>query len=135
MLHVEGPLLTVNVGSKETAVESIDGVLESFIGGRGVATRLAHDRIPFDVDPFGTENSLFFTTGPMQTSNMSFTGRMNCTGLSPLTYFARGTRALVYAPADGIAPDAGLAVLNLAILSVLAVVLFVAGARSVPRTD
>ena len=85
MLHSQGPLLTVDVGSKRTHAESIDDVLESFVGGRGVATKLAHDRIPFDADPLGADNSLFFTTGPMQTSNMSFTGRTNCTGVSPLT--------------------------------------------------
>lgn len=85
MLHVEGPLLTVDVGSHETTETGIDGILETFIGGRGVATRLAHDRVPFDADPFGPENRVFFSTGPMQTSNMSFTGRMNCTSLSPLT--------------------------------------------------
>jgi aldehyde:ferredoxin oxidoreductase len=85
MLSIEGPLCRVDVGARETRTESIDPVLDSFIGGRGVATKLAHDRVPFDADPFGPANSLFFTTGPMQTSNMSFTGRMNCTGISPLT--------------------------------------------------
>ncbi|RBI59055.1 aldehyde ferredoxin oxidoreductase [halophilic archaeon] len=85
MLHTSGRLLTIDVGTRETRTESIDGVLESFIGGRGAGTKLAHDRLPFDADPFGPENSLFFTTGPMQTSNMSFTGRTNCTGISPLT--------------------------------------------------
>ncbi|WP_101295769.1 aldehyde ferredoxin oxidoreductase family protein [Halegenticoccus soli] len=85
MLHATGPLLTVDVGSRETELEDIDAVLEAFIGGRGVATRLAHERIPFGVDPFDPTNSLFFTTGPMQISRMSFTGRMNCTGVSPLT--------------------------------------------------
>jgi aldehyde:ferredoxin oxidoreductase len=85
MLSVEGPLCRVDVGARETRTEAVDSVLESFIGGRGVATKLAHERIPFDADPFGPENSLFFTTGPMQTSSMSFTGRMNCTGISPLT--------------------------------------------------
>ena len=85
MLHVKGPLLTVDVGAHDTRTTDIADVLESFIGGRGVATRLAHERIPFDADPLGHENSLFFTTGPMQTSNMSFTGRTNCTGVSPLT--------------------------------------------------
>ncbi len=85
MIHGKGPLLTVDVGTQETATETIDDVLESFIGGRGVGTKLAHERIPFDADPFGPENSLFFATGPLQTSTMSFTGRMNCTGLSPLT--------------------------------------------------
>ncbi|WP_227353392.1 aldehyde ferredoxin oxidoreductase family protein [Haladaptatus salinisoli] len=85
MLHTEGSLLTIDVGNRETRTEDIDDVLSSFVGGRGVATKLAHDRIPFDADPFGPENSLYFTTGPLQVSNMSFTGRMNCTGVSPLT--------------------------------------------------
>jgi aldehyde:ferredoxin oxidoreductase len=85
MLSVAGPLLSVDVGARETATERIDPVLDSFVGGRGVATKLAHDRLPFDADPFGPENALYFTTGPMQTSTTSFTGRMNCTGLSPLT--------------------------------------------------
>ncbi|WP_299268580.1 aldehyde ferredoxin oxidoreductase C-terminal domain-containing protein [Halorientalis sp.] len=85
MIHGKGPLLTVDVGEQETETEAIDDVLESFIGGRGVGTKLAHERIPFDADPFGPENSLFFATGPLQSSTMSFTGRMDCTGLSPLT--------------------------------------------------
>ncbi|MFB6083701.1 MAG: aldehyde ferredoxin oxidoreductase C-terminal domain-containing protein [Halorientalis sp.] len=85
MIHGQGPLLSVDVGEQETETETIDDVLESFIGGRGVGTKLAHERIPFDADPFGPENRLIFATGPLQTSTMSFTGRMNCTGLSPLT--------------------------------------------------
>ncbi|WP_372911793.1 aldehyde ferredoxin oxidoreductase family protein [Salinigranum sp.] len=85
MLYAEGPLLTVDVGDRTAETTDIGDVHETFIGGRGVATRLAHERIPFDADPFGEENRLFFTTGPMQASNMSFTGRMNCTGVSPLT--------------------------------------------------
>jgi aldehyde:ferredoxin oxidoreductase len=85
MLHAEGPLLTVDVGDRTTETTDIGDVHETFIGGRGVATRLAHERVPFDVDPLGEENRLYFTTGPMQASNMSFTGRMNCTSVSPLT--------------------------------------------------
>jgi aldehyde:ferredoxin oxidoreductase len=85
MLHAKGPLLTVDVGERSAETTDVDDVLSSFIGGRGVGTKLAHDRIPFDADPLGPDNSLFFATGPMQTSNMSFTGRTNCTALSPLT--------------------------------------------------
>ncbi|MFB6118162.1 aldehyde ferredoxin oxidoreductase C-terminal domain-containing protein [Halosegnis sp.] len=85
MNHMEGPLLSVDVGSREATTEEIDDVLASFIGGRGVATKLAHERIPFDAAPFGPENRLYFTTGPMQASRMSFTGRMSLTGISPLT--------------------------------------------------
>ncbi len=85
MLHLEGPLLTIDVGSRRVETESVDGVLESFVGGRGVATRLAHERIPFDADPLGPENRLYLTTGPMQASSMSFTGRASATAVSPLT--------------------------------------------------
>jgi aldehyde:ferredoxin oxidoreductase len=85
MRHATGPLLTIDVGEREVQQEPIDDVLSSFVGGRGVATKLAHDRVPFDAAPFGPDNSLFLTTGPMQVSNVSFTGRMNATSISPLT--------------------------------------------------
>ncbi|MFB6134306.1 MAG: aldehyde ferredoxin oxidoreductase C-terminal domain-containing protein [Halanaeroarchaeum sp.] len=85
MLHTQGTLLSIDVGARTSQTESIDGVLETFVGGRGVNTKLAHDRIPFDADPMGPENRLYFSTGPLQLSQMSYTGRMSATGLSPLT--------------------------------------------------
>jgi len=85
MLRARGPLLTIDVGDREATTTDIDDTLESFIGGRGAATKLAHERIPFDADPFGPENAVYFSTGPLQMSQMSFTGRMSVTGLSPLT--------------------------------------------------
>ncbi|WP_339105037.1 aldehyde ferredoxin oxidoreductase C-terminal domain-containing protein [Haloterrigena salinisoli] len=85
MKHVQGPLCTIDVGERTVETEAIDDVLESFLGGRALGTKLAHDRIPFDVDPLGADNRLFFATGPLQHSTMSFTGRMSATGVSPLT--------------------------------------------------
>jgi len=85
MIHTEGPLLSIDVGDRSTTTEDVDEVLETFVGGRGACTKLAHDRIPFDADPLGADNRLLFATGPLQTSRMSFTGRTNCTGVSPLT--------------------------------------------------
>ena len=85
MIHAEGPLLSIDVGATATTEEPIDDVLESFIGGRGVGTKLAHDRIPFDADPLGPENRVVFAAGPLQTSQTSYTGRMSATALSPLT--------------------------------------------------
>ncbi|WP_254524485.1 aldehyde ferredoxin oxidoreductase family protein [Natrinema caseinilyticum] len=85
MLHAEGPLLTVDVGAREVTETPIDEELATFVGGRGVATKLAHERIPFDAPPLGPENRLYLATGPLQMSQMSFTGRMSLTGLSPLT--------------------------------------------------
>lgn len=85
MLHAEGPLLTLDVGERTATRTDIDDLLAEFVGGRAVATALAHDRIPFDADPFGPENRAYLATGPLQQSQMSFTGRMSMTGLSPLT--------------------------------------------------
>jgi aldehyde:ferredoxin oxidoreductase len=85
MLHAEGPLLTIDLTERTTTSEPIDDELGSFIGGRGVAVRLAHERIPFEADPLSGENRLYFSTGPLQQSRMSFTGRMNVTAVSPLT--------------------------------------------------
>ncbi len=85
MLHATGPLLTVDVSDRTATETDIDDVLETYVGGRAVATALAHERIPFDADPFGPENRAYLSTGPLQQSRMSFTGRMNMTGLSPLT--------------------------------------------------
>ena len=85
MLHAKGPLLSIDLGERNSKTVDIDAELEQFVGGRGVAVRLAHERLPFDASPFGPENRLYFTTGPMQQSEMSFTGRMNATALSPLT--------------------------------------------------
>lgn len=38
-----------------------------------------------DADPLGPANRLYVSTGPLQTSNVSFTGRTAATSLSPLT--------------------------------------------------
>jgi len=85
MEHAKGPLLTIDVGDRTVEESNINGHLESFLGGRGVATKLAHERIPFTADPLGPENRVYLSTGPLQQSQMSFTGRMNMTALSPLT--------------------------------------------------
>ena len=62
--------------------------------------------------------------------------------LSPLTYFARGVRALTYGAGTGAGGDwtaavlpFGAAVSDLLVLLVLAAVFFAAGAFAVPRTD
>jgi len=85
MLHAQGPLLSIDLTEQATKTVPIDDIRRAFVGGRGVATRLAHQRVPFDADPLGPENRLYLATGPMQQSMMSFTGRMNATAVSPLT--------------------------------------------------
>jgi aldehyde:ferredoxin oxidoreductase len=85
MRHAQGPLLTIDLSERSAETTSIDDRLTEFVGGRGLNTSLAYDRIPFDAEPLGPENRLFLSTGPMQYSTTSYTGRMAATGLSPLT--------------------------------------------------
>ena len=85
MRHVPGPLLSIDLTDRTTETIEIDAVSAAYVGGRGLATKLAHERIPFDADPLGPDNCVTFATGPMQYSTMSFTGRMSATGVSPLT--------------------------------------------------
>ncbi|ELY55399.1 aldehyde ferredoxin oxidoreductase [Natronococcus amylolyticus DSM 10524] len=112
MLRAKGPLLTIDVGERTATETSIDDHLESCVGGRAVATALAHDRIPFEADPFGPENRLYLSTGPLQQSQMSFTGRMNMTGLSPLTDGLVSTNAGGYLSRNFV--DTGISVLEVA---------------------
>ncbi|WP_306058376.1 aldehyde ferredoxin oxidoreductase C-terminal domain-containing protein [Natronococcus wangiae] len=112
MLHATGPLLTVDVGERTATETEIDDLLETRVGGRAAATALAHERIPFDADPFGPENRAYLSTGPLQQSRMSFTGRMNMTGLSPLTDGLVSTNAGGYLSRNFVAT--GLGVLELA---------------------
>ena len=93
MLHAEGTLLTIDLSERAVRETDVGDALASFVGGRGVATKLAHDRIPFDADPLGSDNRLYFSSGPLQQSRMSFTGRMNATAISPLTGGIRSTNA------------------------------------------
>jgi len=110
MLHAEGPLLTVDVTDREATHTDIDDLLADTIGGRATATALAHDRIPSDADPFGPENRAYLSTGPLQMSRMSFTGRMSMTGLSPLTDGLVSTNAGGYLSRNF--ADAGISVLE-----------------------
>ena len=55
--------------------------------------------------------------------------------LSPLSYFARGVRAVTYGGAEAAGATTATALWNLLVLSALAVAFFVAGAVAIPRTD
>ncbi|WP_338739753.1 aldehyde ferredoxin oxidoreductase family protein [Haloplanus salilacus] len=85
MRHARGPLLSVDVGERTWRTDDVDAARERFVGGRGLGTRLAYERVPFDADPLAPENRLYFAAGPLQTATTSFAGRLSCTGLSPLT--------------------------------------------------
>lgn len=51
MLHAEDPPLAVDLTDREVYTEPIGDVRQSFVGGRGVATRLVHERVRPSISP------------------------------------------------------------------------------------
>uniref|UniRef100_A0A7C4EMR0 Aldehyde:ferredoxin oxidoreductase n=1 Tax=Fundidesulfovibrio putealis TaxID=270496 RepID=A0A7C4EMR0_9BACT len=61
-----GRLLSVDLGARTFRIEPVaDEVLETCLGGKGLATRLLLERNPAGVDPLSPENRLIFATGPL----------------------------------------------------------------------
>ncbi len=81
-----GRLLAVDLSSgKMTSLES-DAYSEGYIGGRGMAARLAWEQIPAGIDPFDPENRIIITTGPFTGTLASTSGRTVMSSVSPRTY-------------------------------------------------
>jgi len=83
-----------------------------FVGGRGVAARLAWNEIPPEINPFSPENRLIFMNGPLTGTLAPTSGRTIVCGVSPRIYpqpwYTRSTFGgywgpeLKYAGLDGI---------------------------------
>jgi len=65
--------------------EISDEMLELYLGGKGLATRILYDTTPAGVDPLGPDNVLIVNTGPLVGSSASSCNRFNVTTKSPLT--------------------------------------------------
>ena len=57
----------------------------TFVGGSGLAARIAYDMVDGDTDPLGPDNPLVFMTGPLVGTAMPSAGRCSVCALSPLT--------------------------------------------------
>ncbi len=79
--------LSVDLGEGSLEEFEIDdSIREKFIGGRGLGvyllSRYLEDK---KINPFDERNLLIFTSGPLSSTNIPFSGRMNLTSISPLT--------------------------------------------------
>jgi len=60
-------------------------IVEDFIGGSGLASRILYDELKEGVDPLSPGNILIFATGPVTGSKALFSGRHLVAAKSPLT--------------------------------------------------
>lgn len=82
-----GKILEVDLTSGTTTVLDSLPYGPDFIGGRGLAARIAWDQMPFGVSAFDPENRLMFMTGPLGgTLAPTAGGRLEVCGLAPQAY-------------------------------------------------
>ena len=106
-----GKLLRVDLG--EERVETDDTLrYVDYIGGRGIAARIAWDELPPGVGALDPKNLLIFMSGPLTGTTAPFSGRTEVCGLAPqgwpVEWFTRAgmgghwSPELKYAGWDGI---------------------------------
>ncbi|MEM2905811.1 MAG: aldehyde ferredoxin oxidoreductase N-terminal domain-containing protein [Candidatus Bathyarchaeia archaeon] len=82
-----GKILDADLTAGRLTTVETERYVPKYIGGRGVAARLAWERIPELIDAFDPRNVLIFMTGPL-TGTLAPTagGRMTVTGVAPQAY-------------------------------------------------
>ena len=78
-----GKILWVNLSNGSIRTLSTSDYGAHYIGGRGIAARLAWESIPRGVQALDPENLLMAFTGPLSGTTAPFSGRTSINGLSP----------------------------------------------------
>lgn len=78
-----GSLLRVDLSSGTIAVDDTMQYVPRFIGGLGVAARIAWDELRPGTDAFDPDNMLFVMTGPLTGTLASGAGRVEVAGIAP----------------------------------------------------
>jgi len=81
-----GHILRVNVTDRNWTKIPTKQYAQRFIGGVGLATKVAWDEIPQQVSALDPENKLIFATGPLTGTLVPGSGRLEVIGKSPRTY-------------------------------------------------
>jgi len=81
-----GKVLMVDLTGRKLEVSSLDdGMIEKYMGGEGLGSRLLYETAPRGVDVFSPENPIFFFTGPL-TGTRAPGGNLNAVvSKSPVT--------------------------------------------------
>ena len=78
-----GKILRINLSSGETSTIDTMKYVPDFIGGVGIASRIAWEELSPGVDAFDPENLLFIMVGPLTGTLASGAGRVEVLGIAP----------------------------------------------------
>ena len=89
-----GKILWVDLSKRTSHVENLPlRIYEKFIGGKGLGAYLLYRELRGGINPLGSENILFFLTGPLQGLPAPNVGRWSLVTKSPLTGFFLDTHS------------------------------------------
>ncbi len=79
-------ILHVDLTQRTSRVEHVEArVMQPYLGGVGLGTRLLYDHLPAGADPLGPESVLVFAPGPFAGTPIATTSRHAVVAKSPLT--------------------------------------------------
>ncbi|MGC9522749.1 MAG: aldehyde ferredoxin oxidoreductase N-terminal domain-containing protein, partial [Anaerolineae bacterium] len=78
-----GHILRIDLTSGEVGTVDTLRYVPDFVGGLGVAARIAWEELPLGVGPFDPENMLFIMVGPLTGTLASGAGRVEVLGIAP----------------------------------------------------
>ena len=78
--------LRINLSRRSYKIEDInDNFIKKYIGGRGFNSRILYDEIKPKINPFGPDNKLLISIGPLSGTLSPGSSRFTITAKSPLT--------------------------------------------------
>ena len=81
-----GKILDVDLTTRAISTRDTMTYAQDYIGGRGLASRIAWEDIPASADAFDPENRIIIATGPLTGTLAPTSSRTIMSGLSPRTY-------------------------------------------------
>jgi aldehyde:ferredoxin oxidoreductase len=81
-----GKILRIDVTNRSTRIMRTKPYSDRFIGGLGIAAKIAWDEIKPEMDALDPNNKLIFSTGPLTGTLAPGSGRMEIVGKSPRTF-------------------------------------------------
>jgi aldehyde:ferredoxin oxidoreductase len=81
-----GKILRVDLSTGKTWTEPSIEYGQMYMGGRGLAARIAWDEIPAGIGPFDPENRLIVSAGPLTGTSAPNSGRATVSSLSPQAF-------------------------------------------------
>jgi aldehyde:ferredoxin oxidoreductase len=81
-----GKILRVDLSTNRISFIETSKYYEMYLGGRGIAARIAWEELKPNTSPYSPENKLIFMTGPLSGTLSPGSGRISVCGIAPQVY-------------------------------------------------